>query len=323
MLYRLIWGRFIACQMTNAVYDNVQIDAVCEGNVFKASFSELVFPGCTAVYDDTKDEETAPARKPLPNLQEGEQLELKNLDKEQKFTQPPPRYTEATLIRAMEEKGIGRPSTYAPTITTILSHEYVVKEGRYLRPTALGETVTGLMEERFPDIVDLKFTARMEDGLDDIEKGKEGWRDYLSGFYGGFEKEMKDAETAMEGRPHQGAGRGVRGSVPRLRAQPGDKIRPLRPLPGLPGLSRVQLHHAHRGGDARQVPQVRQPHTQAHLQARLHLLRLRAWGRVRLHDLGRAHQGGLPRVRQDDVQALRPRAHEGLLHQRELPQLHA
>ena len=199
MLYRLIWGRFIACQMTNAVYDNVQIDAVCEGNVFKASFSELVFPGCTAVYDDTKDEETAPARKPLPNLQEGEQLELKNLDKEQKFTQPPPRYTEATLIRAMEEKGIGRPSTYAPTITTILSHEYVVKEGRYLRPTALGETVTGLMEERFPDIVDLKFTARMEDGLDDIEKGKESWRDYLSGFYGGFEKEMKDAETAMEG----------------------------------------------------------------------------------------------------------------------------
>ena len=199
MLYRLIWGRFIACQMTNAVYDNVQIDAVCEGNVFKASFSELVFPGCTAVYDDTRDDEAAPARKPLPNLQEGEQLELKNLDKEQKFTQPPPRYTEATLIRAMEEKGIGRPSTYAPTITTILSHEYVVKEGRYLRPTALGETVTGLMEERFPDIVDLKFTARMEDGLDDIEKGKEGWRDYLSGFYGGFEKEMKDAETAMEG----------------------------------------------------------------------------------------------------------------------------
>ena len=173
MLYRLIWGRFIACQMTNAVYDNVQIDAVCEGNVFKASFSELVFPGCTAVYDDTRDDEAAPARKPLPNLQEGEQLELKNLDKEQKFTQPPPRYTEATLIRAMEEKGIGRPSTYAPTITTILSHEYVVKEGRYLRPTALGETVTGLMEERFPDIVDLKFTARMEDGLDDIEKGKE------------------------------------------------------------------------------------------------------------------------------------------------------
>ena len=199
MLYRLVWGRFMACQMANAVYDNVAIDAVCEGHVFKASFSELVFPGCTAVYEDSREDEAAPARKPLPNLQEGEQLTLRKLDKEQKFTQPPARYTEATLIRAMEEKGIGRPSTYAPTITTILSHEYVVKEGRYLRPTSLGEVVTGMMEERFPDIVDLKFTARMEDGLDDIEKGQRSWQDYLSGFYGGFESEMKAAEKAMEG----------------------------------------------------------------------------------------------------------------------------
>ena len=197
MLYRLVWGRFMACQMANAVYDNVAIDAVCEGHVFKASFSELVFPGCTAVYEDSREDEAAPARKPLPNLQEGEQLMLRKLDKEQKFTQPPARYTEATLIRAMEEKGIGRPSTYAPTITTILSHEYVVKEGRYLRPTSLGEVVTGMMEERFPDIVDLKFTARMEDGLDDIEKGQRSWQDYLSGFYGGFESEMKAAEKAM------------------------------------------------------------------------------------------------------------------------------
>ena len=100
----------------------------------------------------------------------------------------------------MEEKGIGRPSTYAPTITTILSHEYVVKEGKYLRPTALGEVVTGLMEERFPDIVDLKFTARMEGGLDDIEKGERGWKEYLADFYGGFERELHEAETAMEGQ---------------------------------------------------------------------------------------------------------------------------
>ena len=100
----------------------------------------------------------------------------------------------------MEEKGIGRPSTYAPTITTILSHEYVVKEGKYLRPTSLGEVVTGLMEERFPDIVDLKFTARMEDGLDDIEKGEKSWKEYLSDFYGGFEAELKSAEKAMEGQ---------------------------------------------------------------------------------------------------------------------------
>ena len=200
MLYRLIWGRFMACQMANAVYDNVVVDAACEGHVFRANYSELVFPGYTAVYEDTSDDEQEAPRKPLPDLKEGDSASLVKLTKEQKFTQPPPRYTEATLIRAMEEKGIGRPSTYAPTITTILSHEYVVKEGKYLRPTALGEVVTGLMEERFPDIVDLKFTARMEDGLDDIEKGERGWKEYLADFYGGFERELHEAETAMEGQ---------------------------------------------------------------------------------------------------------------------------
>ena len=198
-LYRLIWGRFTACQMANAVYDNVAVETSCAGHVFRASYSELVFPGCTAVYDDAKDEETAAPSKRIPNLTEGESARAAKLEKEQRFTQPPSRYTEATLIRAMEEKGIGRPSTYAPTITTILSHEYVVKEGRFLRPTSLGETVTGLMEQRFPDIVDLRFTARMEDGLDEIEKGDKDWKYYLADFYGGFEKEMKDAETAMEG----------------------------------------------------------------------------------------------------------------------------
>ena len=185
--------------MANAVYDNVSVDASCAGHVFRAGYSELVFPGYTAVYDDDKDDESIAPVKRIPNLTEGESANCKKLEKEQRFTQPPSRYTEATLIRAMEEKGIGRPSTYAPTITTIISHEYVVKEGRYLRPTSLGETVTGLMEERFPDIVDLKFTARMEDGLDEIEKGEKDWKIYLSDFYGGFEKEMKDAEAAMEG----------------------------------------------------------------------------------------------------------------------------
>ncbi len=201
MLYRLVWGRFMACQMSNAVYDNVVVDAACAGHIFRANYSELVFPGYTAVYDDEREDEGGQlARKPLPELKEGDSASAKKLTKEQKFTQPPSRYTEATLIRAMEEKGIGRPSTYAPTITTILSHEYVVKEGKYLRPTSLGEVVTGLMEERFPDIVDLKFTARMEDGLDDIEKGEKSWKEYLSDFYGGFETELKSAEKAMEGQ---------------------------------------------------------------------------------------------------------------------------
>ncbi len=199
MLYRLIWGRFTACQMSNAVYDTFAVDAGCAGHSFRASYSSLVFPGYTAVYDEERDDESEPNSKRIPNIAEGEKARAAKLDKEQRFTQPPSRYTEATLIRAMEEKGIGRPSTYAPTITTIISHEYVVKEGRYLRPTSLGEVVTGLMEERFPDIVDLKFTARMEDGLDEIEKGEKDWKQYLSDFYGGFEKEMKDAETAMEG----------------------------------------------------------------------------------------------------------------------------
>ena len=200
MLYRLIWGRFMACQMANAIYDNVVVDAACEGHVFRANYSELVFPGYTAVYEEERDDEPDAPKKPLPNLKEGDSAQLVKLNKEQKFTQPPSRYTEATLIRAMEEKGIGRPSTYAPTITTILSHEYVVKEGKYLRPTSLGEVVTGLMEERFPDIVDLKFTARMEDGLDDIEKGEKGWKQYLTDFYGGFEEELHNAEKAMEGQ---------------------------------------------------------------------------------------------------------------------------
>ena len=200
MLYRLVWGRFMACQMSNAAYDNVVVDAACEGYIFRANYSELVFPGYTAVYDEEREDEPNMPKKPLPDLKEGDAAKAKKLNKEQKFTQPPSRYTEATLIRAMEEKGIGRPSTYAPTITTILSHEYVVKEGKYLRPTSLGEVVTGLMEERFPDIVDLKFTARMEDGLDDIEKGEKGWKQYLADFYGGFETELHNAEKAMEGQ---------------------------------------------------------------------------------------------------------------------------
>ena len=198
-LYRLIWGRFTASQMSNAVYDNVVIDAVSAGHVFKANHSSLRFPGYTAVYEDHADDEEEPVKKPLPDLKQGESVSLKKLTKEQRFTEPPARYTEATLIRAMEEKGIGRPSTYAPTISTITGREYVVKEGKYLKPTSLGEVITQLMEERFPDIVDLKFTARMEDRLDEIENGKIPWKDVLTDFYGGFDKELSQAEKALDG----------------------------------------------------------------------------------------------------------------------------
>ena len=124
---------------------------------------------------------------------------LEKLTSEQQFTQPPARYTEATLIRAMEEKGIGRPSTYAPTISSITARDYVIKEGKYLKPTPLGQVVTGLMKERFADIVDLKFTNQMESELDEIESGKAKWRDVLESFYGGFSKELHEAEEALDG----------------------------------------------------------------------------------------------------------------------------
>lgn len=199
-LYRLIWGRFTACQMANAVYDNVVVDAESAGYLFRANYSEQRFAGYTAVYEEAKDEESSEIRRPLPALQQGDAVELVKVTKEQQFTQPPTRYTEATLIRAMEEKGIGRPSTYAPTISTITSRGYVVKEGRYLRPTNLGEVVTQLMEDYFQDIVDLKFTAHMESDLDRIETSAIPWKDVLSSFYGQFDRELQDAETKLEGK---------------------------------------------------------------------------------------------------------------------------
>ena len=197
-LYKLIWSRFLACQMANAVFDSVSIEVESAGCRFRATHSALKFSGFTAVYVEGKDEEEEVRQSPLPDLREGEPLELTGTKPEQHFTQPPSRYTEASLIKALEEKGIGRPSTYAPTISTILDREYVVKEGRNLRPTPLGEVVTGLMKEKFPDIVDTAFTAQMEEQLDKVEEGKEDWRDLLKGFYGDFEKELQEAEKDQE-----------------------------------------------------------------------------------------------------------------------------
>ena len=198
-LYRLIWGRFTACQMANAKYDNVAVEVSSAGYTFRATYSEMKFKGFTAVYEEAKDEESSELANPLPSLSEGQALTLEKLIPEQQFTQPPARFTEATLIRAMEEKGIGRPSTYAPTISTITSHDYVIKEGKYLKPTPLGRVVTGLMKEHFADIVDLKFTNQMEEELDGIENGKAQWRDVLADFYGDFSKEMDEAEKAIDG----------------------------------------------------------------------------------------------------------------------------
>lgn len=215
-LYRLIWSRFLACQMAGAVYDSVAADIQAGRHMFRATSSSLKFAGFTAVYEEGKDEgekktdnsaesgEAAPEADEkqtavLPPLQEGHTLFLRGYDPQQHFTQPPPRYTDATLIRAMEEQGIGRPSTYAPTVSTILDRQYVMKEGKNLRITNLGRVVTELMKERFSDIADTHFTARMEDNLDAVEAGKTPWKSVLRDFYAGFERHLREAEKALEG----------------------------------------------------------------------------------------------------------------------------
>ena len=198
-LYKLIWSRFLATQMANALFDTVSIDTECAGHVFRSSHQSMRFPGFIAVYEEGKDEEGEAMGSPLPELTVGEKATSSKLQKEQHFTQPPARYTEATLVKAMEEKGVGRPSTYAATVATIQDREYVVKQDKRLAPTPLGEIVTGLMMERFNDIIDVEFTANMESRLDAVEEGKQHWKALLAEFYADFSKELSDAETALDG----------------------------------------------------------------------------------------------------------------------------
>ena len=198
-LYKLIWSRFLASQMANAVYDTVSIDTECAGHTFRSSHQSMRFAGFIAVYEEGKDEESEIAGSPLPDLQVGDKARVSKIDQQQHFTQPPARYTEATLVKAMEEKGVGRPSTYAATVSVIQDREYVNKVDKKLAPTPLGEVVTGLMVERFQDIIDVEFTANMESKLDEVEEGKRNWKDLLTDFYGGFQQEMQDAEAALEG----------------------------------------------------------------------------------------------------------------------------
>ena len=198
-LYKLIWSRFLASQMANAVYDTVSIDTQCAGHTFRSTHQSMRFPGFIAVYEEGRDDETEAVGSPLPDLVVGEEADASKIEKEQHFTQPPARYTEATLVKAMEEKGVGRPSTYASIVSTIQDREYVVKADKRLAPTPLGEVVNGLMMDRFVDIIDVEFTANMETRLDDVEEGKRNWQDVLSDFYTGFRQEMADAEAALEG----------------------------------------------------------------------------------------------------------------------------
>lgn len=197
-LYKLIWSRFLASQMANAIYDTVSIDTECGGHMFKSSHQSLRFPGFIAVYEEGRDDEEEAADSPLPDLQQGDRASIRKIDKQQHFTQPPARYTEAMLVKAMEEKGVGRPSTYASIVSTIQDRDYVVKKDKRLAPTPLGEVVTGLMIDRFNDIIDVEFTANMESRLDDVEAGKRQWQEVLRDFYAGFHQEMINAEEALK-----------------------------------------------------------------------------------------------------------------------------
>ena len=198
-LYDLIWSRFIASQMANALLDTVSADISANGCVFRASGYSVKFNGFTVLYEEATEGKEA-AKKELPPLAVGDKPKLKSIGGNQHFTQPPPRYTEASLIKALEENGIGRPSTYAPTISTITARQYVEHEGKQLKPTTLGEVITELMKEHFQGIVDAKFTADMESNLDEVEKGEKDWVATLSEFYTGFAADLEKAETAMEGK---------------------------------------------------------------------------------------------------------------------------
>ncbi|MFA5676457.1 MAG: DNA topoisomerase, partial [Christensenellales bacterium] len=194
-LYKLIYGRFVASQMAPAVYETMQVNINAGKNTFRASGSRVLFRGCTAVYC-AEDEETKDIL--LPPLNAQDVCALVNIAPKQNFTQPPPRYTEATLVRALEEKGIGRPSTYAPIISTIQERRYIVKEGRGLMPTELGVIVNNLMKQNFSDIVDVAFTAELENKLDDIENGGKQWKRLLHDFYAPFEATLNVADKNIE-----------------------------------------------------------------------------------------------------------------------------
>jgi DNA topoisomerase-1 len=204
-LYRLIWNRFVASQMTPAVFDQTTIDISARGKdaseyLFRATGSVLKFGGFLKVYEEGKDqsdEEDEEMKHRLPAVAEGEHLKLRSLVPEQHFTEPPPRYNEATLVKKLEADGVGRPSTYASILSTIQEREYVRKEGGRFYPTELGRVVTGLLLENFDDIFDVKYTARMEEELDEIETGKIAWRVAIGEFYEKFDKDLKHAEEHM------------------------------------------------------------------------------------------------------------------------------
>ena len=197
-LYKLIYNRFIASQMKSAVYDTMAVNIKANGYDFKANGQNLKFKGFMVLYVEGTDEKEEQAEGMLPELQENQEVKLIKIDPKQSFTEPPSRYTEASLVKALEEKGIGRPSTYSPTITTILERRYIEKEQKQLVPTELGKIVNKLLIENFTDIIDVEFTAKIENEFDEIAEGKEKWKKTIREFYGPFEKELEKAEKELE-----------------------------------------------------------------------------------------------------------------------------
>ena len=198
-LYKLIYNRFLASQMQAAVYDTISANIDVNEYNFRASGQSLKFKGFMTLYVETSDNQNSEDEESfVPDLKENQEVQKKKLDSKQSFTQPPPRYTEASLVKALEEKGIGRPSTYSPTITTILERRYIEKEQKQLIPTELGKVVNKLLTENFSDIINVEFTAKIEEEFDEVAEGKEEWKQVIREFYGPFEKEVEKVENELE-----------------------------------------------------------------------------------------------------------------------------
>lgn len=207
-LYKLVWQRFVSSQMNPAVYDQTTVEIEAGKGIFRAIGSVIKFPGFTIIYLEGKEEEEEAKdkeeEKRLPELNEGEDLKLLALEGKQHFTQPPPRFTESSLVRELEQKGIGRPSTYAAILSVIQEREYAVKEKSRLKPTLLGCAVNDLLVENFPDVMDVQFTAEMENKLDEVEEGNVNWVELLNGFYKGFSTSLSQAENSMRSIKREG-----------------------------------------------------------------------------------------------------------------------
>ena len=197
-LYKLIYNRFIASQMAPAIFDTISATIDANSYTFKANGQTIKFKGFMTLYIEGTDDKEVQEQGMLPELTKGQALKKQKINSKQSFTEPPARYTEASLVKALEEKGIGRPSTYSPTISTILERRYIEKEAKQLKPTELGKIVNKLLTENFTDVINVEFTAKIEDEFDQIAEGNEEWKKMIRQFYGPFEKEVKKAEEELE-----------------------------------------------------------------------------------------------------------------------------